>query len=106
MLGGDRMGQFNPAGDRAGQFMSGPGGDRFGPPLLQQEGLLEGGEKKPPLGMLIRGFPSRSTDTSIRDGLFHEYKKFGKVLSVMIVGQGEQRHAIVTFKKWVSSFTV
>ena len=52
-----------------------------------------------PLGMLIRGFPRRSTDSSIRDGLYHEYKKFGKVISVNVVGQGEERHAIVSFKK-------
>ena len=38
-------------------------------------------------------------DTSIRDGLFHEYKKQGKVISVSVSGQGEDRIAIVTFKK-------
>lgn len=38
-------------------------------------------------------------DTSIRDGLFHEYKKCGKVMSVSISGEKEDRYAIVTFKK-------
>ena len=39
------------------------------------------------------------SDTSLRDGLFHEYKKFGKVMSVSIKGEKEERFAIVTFKK-------
>ncbi|KAI0215300.1 hypothetical protein LSAT2_032681 [Lamellibrachia satsuma] len=50
-------------------------------------------------GICVTGFPLRSTDTSIRDGLFHEYKKQGKVISVSVSGQGEDRIAIVTFKK-------
>lgn len=41
------------------------------------------------------------SDTSLRDGLFHEYKKFGKVMSVSIKGEKEERFAIVTFKKYV-----
>jgi len=69
------------------------GGDR------SHSSIGQGGADKKPLGMMIRGFPSRSTDTSIRDGLFHEYKKYGKVLSVGVVGSGDERHAIVTFKK-------
>ena len=40
------------------------------------------------------------SDTSLRDGLFHEYKKFGKVMSVSIKGEKEERFAIVTFKKY------
>ena len=40
------------------------------------------------------------SDTSLRDGLFHEYKKFGKVMSVSIKGEKEDRFAIVTFKKY------
>ena len=39
------------------------------------------------------------TDTSLRDGLYHEYKKYGKVVSVSILGEAEERHAVVTFKK-------
>ena len=56
--------------------------------------------EKPRLGILIRGFPLRSTDTSIRDGLFHDYKKYGKVTSVSVIGQGDIRHAVVSFKKY------
>ena len=39
------------------------------------------------------------SDTSLRDGLFHEYKKHGKVTSVNVVGNGDDRYAIVSFKK-------
>ena len=56
---------------------------------------------KKPLGMLIRGFPVRSSNSSVRDGLFHEYKRYGKVTSVHISGTGEDRQAIVSFKKSV-----
>ena len=52
-----------------------------------------------PVGMLIHGFPVRSSNSSVRDGLFHEYKKYGKVTSVHIIGSGDDRHAIVSFKK-------
>ena len=57
---------------------------------------------KKPVGMLIRGFPVRSSNSSVRDGLFHEYKKYGKVTSVHIMGTGDDRHAIVSFKKSVT----
>lgn len=39
------------------------------------------------------------TDTSLRDGLFHEYKKHGKVTSVQVLGQGEERYSVVSFRK-------
>ena len=37
-------------------------------------------------------------DSSIRDGLFHEYKKYGKVMSVSVEGYDENRYAVVSFK--------
>ncbi|KAF5270738.1 hypothetical protein FQA39_LY01476 [Lamprigera yunnana] len=52
-----------------------------------------------PLAICVRNLPLRSSDTSLKDGLFHEYKKHGKVTWVKIVGQGTERHAIVCFKK-------
>ncbi|KAB0802253.1 hypothetical protein PPYR_04439 [Photinus pyralis] len=52
-----------------------------------------------PLAICVRNLPLRSSDTSLKDGLFHEYKKHGKVTWVKIVGQGAERHAIVCFKK-------
>ncbi|KAL3316619.1 hypothetical protein Ciccas_004737, partial [Cichlidogyrus casuarinus] len=47
----------------------------------------------------ISQLPQRSSDQNIREGLFHEYKKFGKITSVVIEGLGESRCALVTFKK-------
>ncbi|PSN39346.1 hypothetical protein C0J52_21870 [Blattella germanica] len=38
-------------------------------------------------------------DTSLKDGLFHEYKKHGKVTWVKVVGQAGDRYALVCFKK-------
>lgn len=38
-------------------------------------------------------------DSSLKDGLYHEYKKYGKVASVKISGQGAARCAVVCFKK-------
>lgn len=47
----------------------------------------------------MRNLPLRSSDTSLKDGLFHEYKKHGKVVTVKVAGQGSDRVAIVRFKK-------
>lgn len=38
-------------------------------------------------------------DTSLKDGLYHEYKKHGKVTLVRVVGSGPERFAVVCFKK-------
>lgn len=50
-------------------------------------------------GLHIRRLPMRSSDSNLRDGLFHEYKKHGKITSVVIRGQGEDRYGIVTFRR-------
>ena len=49
--------------------------------------------------MLNNVNPFFPPDTSLRDGLFHEYKRFGKVMSVTLKGEKEDRIAVVTFKK-------
>jgi RNA recognition motif-containing protein len=51
------------------------------------------------LAICVRNLPLRSSDTSLKDGLFHEYKKHGKVVTVKVAGQGTERVAIVRFKK-------
>ncbi|XP_065162429.1 protein split ends isoform X3 [Atheta coriaria] len=56
-------------------------------------------EDRRPLAICVRNLPLRSSDTSLKDGLFHEYKKHGKVTWVKVVGQNSERHAIVCFKK-------
>jgi RNA recognition motif-containing protein len=47
----------------------------------------------------VKNLPARSSDTSLKDGLFHEYKKHGKVTWVKVVGQNTDRYALVCFKK-------
>jgi len=88
---------------RAGAGRSSPGGSSHGAgsdsTVTSEPG--GGGRDRKPVGMLIRGFPVRSSNSSVRDGLFHEYKKYGKVMSVHISGSGDDRHAIVSFKKSV-----
>lgn len=59
----------------------------------------DGLHEKRPLGICVRNLPVRSTDTSLKDGLFHEYKKHGKVTVVKVIGQGTDRYAVVCFKK-------
>ena len=51
------------------------------------------------MAICVRNLPLRSSDTSLKDGLFHEYKKHGKVVTVKVAGQGSDRVAIVRFKK-------
>ncbi|ODN03900.1 hypothetical protein Ocin01_02796, partial [Orchesella cincta] len=46
----------------------------------------------------IRNLPIRSSDTSLKDGLYHAYKKHGKVAWVRVIGSGADRYAIVCFK--------
>ena len=38
-------------------------------------------------------------DPSLKDGLFHEFKKFGKVTSVQIHGASEERYGLVFFRQ-------
>ncbi|XP_061196466.1 msx2-interacting protein-like [Saccostrea echinata] len=56
-------------------------------------------DDKRPRGIIIHHLPMRSTDTSLRDGLFHEYKKYGKVNAVLVAGVGDDRYAVVSFRK-------
>ena len=58
-----------------------------------------GSSERKPLAICVRNLPLRSSDTSLKDGLFHEYKKHGKVVTVKVAGQGSDRVAIVRFKK-------
>lgn len=60
---------------------------------------MDGLNDRRPLAICVRNLPLRSSDTSLKDGLFHEYKKHGKVVTVKVAGQGSDRVAIVRFKK-------
>ncbi|KAL1497996.1 hypothetical protein ABEB36_008866 [Hypothenemus hampei] len=69
------------------------------PNLGTTSGISANSEDRRPLGIRVSNLPVRSSDTSLKDGLFHEYKKHGKVTWVKVVGQNADRHAIVCFKK-------
>lgn len=46
----------------------------------------------------MNNFQFGHTANSILDGLYHEYKKHGKVAWVRVNGTGQERFAIVCFK--------
>ncbi len=49
--------------------------------------------------ILNKTFVLFTTDTSLKDGLFHEFKKHGKVTSVQIHGASEERYGLVFFRQ-------
>ncbi|XP_063626010.1 protein split ends isoform X2 [Cydia splendana] len=67
------------------------------PPGLQHQWASTASGR--PLAICVRNLPTRSTDSSLKDGLYHEYKKHGKVVWVKVVGQNADRYAVVRFKK-------
>ncbi|XP_059616724.1 protein split ends isoform X2 [Phlebotomus argentipes] len=75
-----------------GSGQSGAGSSSSGNPATHSE-------DNRPLAICVRNLPARSSDTSLKDGLFHEYKKHGKVTWVKVVGQSTDRYALVCFKK-------
>lgn len=68
-------------------------------PSATHSALVVHSEDRRPLAICVRNLPARSSDTSLKDGLFHEYKKHGKVTWVKVVGQSSDRYALVCFKK-------
>ncbi|XP_072521538.1 msx2-interacting protein isoform X2 [Salminus brasiliensis] len=56
-------------------------------------------EPRRSFGIRVQNLPVRSTDTSLKDGLFHEFKKYGKVTSVQIHGASEERYGLVFFRQ-------
>ncbi|XP_066526817.1 msx2-interacting protein isoform X2 [Hoplias malabaricus] len=65
------------------------------PPALS----LDCDEPRRSFGIRVQNLPVRSTDTSLKDGLFHEFKKYGKVTSVQIHGASEERYGLVFFRQ-------
>ncbi|XP_035242678.1 msx2-interacting protein-like isoform X2 [Anguilla anguilla] len=63
------------------------------PPALDKD------EPRKSFGIKVQNLPVRSTDTSLKDGLFHEFKKYGKVTSVQIHGALEERYGLVFFRQ-------
>ncbi|XP_028367254.1 msx2-interacting protein [Phyllostomus discolor] len=68
-------------------------------PTAQLLSSLEKDEPRKSFGIKVQNLPVRSTDTSLKDGLFHEFKKFGKVTSVQIHGASEERYGLVFFRQ-------
>uniref|UniRef100_A0A8C6QBN5 Msx2-interacting protein n=1 Tax=Nannospalax galili TaxID=1026970 RepID=A0A8C6QBN5_NANGA len=68
-------------------------------PTSQLLSSLEKDEPRKSFGIKVQNLPVRSTDTSLKDGLFHEFKKFGKVTSVQIHGTSEERYGLVFFRQ-------
>ncbi|XP_076123974.1 msx2-interacting protein isoform X2 [Alosa pseudoharengus] len=60
---------------------------------------IDGDEPRRSFGIRVQNLPVRSTDTSLKDGLFHEFKKYGKVTSVQIHGASEERYGLVFFRQ-------
>ncbi|XP_029287119.1 msx2-interacting protein isoform X2 [Cottoperca gobio] len=60
---------------------------------------LDSDEPRRSFGIKVQNLPVRSTDTSLKDGLFHEFKKHGKVTSVQIHGASEDRYGLVFFRQ-------
>eukprot|EP00794_Sanderia_malayensis_P007447 gene7447-8269_t len=47
--------------------------------------------------IIISNLPLHSGDSAVKDGLFHEFKRFGHV-SIYLRGRGESRIAIITYR--------
>ncbi|XP_029906489.1 msx2-interacting protein isoform X2 [Myripristis murdjan] len=65
----------------------------------QSSMVLDADEPRRSFGIKVQNLPVRSTDTSLKDGLFHEFKKHGKVTSVQIHGASEDRYGLVFFRQ-------
>ncbi|XP_058486910.1 msx2-interacting protein isoform X2 [Solea solea] len=65
----------------------------------QSSMVLDSDEPRRSFGIKVQNLPVRSTDTSLKDGLFHEFKKHGKVTSVQIHGSSEDRYGLVFFRQ-------
>ncbi|XP_028849138.1 msx2-interacting protein [Denticeps clupeoides] len=68
-------------------------------PSAQPLPILDKDEPRKSFGIKVQNLPVRSTDTSLKDGLFHEFKKHGKVTSVQIHGASEERYGLVFFRQ-------
>ncbi|KAJ1079879.1 hypothetical protein NDU88_000111 [Pleurodeles waltl] len=49
-------------------------------------------------GIRVIGFPVRASDRTLQDGLYHEFKRHGKIISVDMHGCAEDRYAIIFYQ--------
>ncbi|KRY72966.1 Uncharacterized protein T4A_5438, partial [Trichinella pseudospiralis] len=54
--------------------------------------------KKMRVPVMVRNLPNRSSDSSIKSGLYHKFKKLGKVMDVKVIGFRSNRYAILHFE--------
>ncbi|XP_069499518.1 protein split ends-like [Ambystoma mexicanum] len=50
-------------------------------------------------GIRVVGFPIPSSDRNIQDGLYHEFKRYGKIISVDMHGVAEERYALIFYQQ-------
>ncbi|XP_073426313.1 msx2-interacting protein-like isoform X2 [Dendrobates tinctorius] len=50
-------------------------------------------------GIKVQNLPVRSTESSLKNGLYHEFKKYGTVTLVQIHGVSEERYGLVFFRQ-------
>ncbi|KRZ74419.1 Uncharacterized protein T10_3403, partial [Trichinella papuae] len=48
--------------------------------------------------VMVRNLPNRSSDSSIKSGLYHKFKRLGKVMDVKVIGFRSNRYAILHFE--------
>lgn len=60
---------------------------------------ITAGDRPSLKAILIRGLPSRSSDGNLRDGVFHEFKKYGRVASVTVMTKNGERQSIVVYRQ-------
>ncbi|KFD55565.1 hypothetical protein M513_03617 [Trichuris suis] len=51
----------------------------------------------------VRQLPLRSSDSSIKEGLYFNFKKYGKVVAVKVIGSQEDRYALVSFRREIDA---
>jgi hypothetical protein len=51
------------------------------------------------VGVIVRNLSVRSTDSALKDALFHKFTRHAKVARVAIVGEAEKRYAAVLFRR-------
>lgn len=49
-------------------------------------------------GIRVIGFPVRASDRSLQDGLYHEFRRHGRIISVDMHGCAEDRYAIIFYQ--------
>ncbi|XP_073512213.1 msx2-interacting protein-like isoform X3 [Phyllobates terribilis] len=68
-------------------------------PPSQTISSMDKDEPRKSFGIKVENLPVRSTDSSLKDGFYHEFKKYGTVTSVQIHGVSEERYGLVFFRQ-------